>query len=191
MAWKLGQPCILLTSLPFIDYAAFSQLCPFVTMPSMRRMRFFGVIVFCVVFYVLYLTSNARHTGSPDFYSKTKEALDRDRGPHHPHAPNKGIAIDNDDEAVALDLANLLKEAEQAAKDNANVKSPKPEGMDAMADKAKPVVQDVTKDKAKADKTEEVLEKDESTKDYDVEREMNRLLKRSPSKSIATKAISL
>jgi hypothetical protein len=153
-------------------------------------MRLFGVIVFCVVFYVLYLTSNARHTGSPDFYSKTKEALDRDRGPHHPHAPNKGIAIDNDDEAVALDLANRLKEAEQAAKDNANVKSPKPEGMDAMADRAKPVVQDVAKDKAKADKTEEVLEKDESTKDYNVEREMNRLLKRSPSKSIATGDIS-
>jgi hypothetical protein len=136
-------------------------------------MRFFGVIVFCVVFYVLYLTSNARHTGSTDFYSKTKEALDRDRGSHHPHAPNKGIAIDNDDEAVALDLANRLKEAEQAAKDNANVKSPKPLGMDAMADK-----------------TEEVLEKDESTKGYDVEREMNRLLKRSPSKSIAARDIS-
>jgi hypothetical protein len=152
-------------------------------MPSMRRMRIFGVLVFCVVFYVLYITSNARHTGSPDFYSKTKQALDRDRGPHHPHAPHKGVAIDNDNEAVAMDLANRLKEAAQAAKDNANAKSPRPEGMDAMADKAKPVVQDIAADKATADKKEEVLHQDESTEDYDVEQEMNRLLKRSPSKS--------
>ena len=129
--------------------------------------------MFCFVIYVLYLTSNARHNRSPDFYSKTKQALDRDRGPHHPHAPNKGVAIDNDDEAVAMDLANRLKDAEQAAKDNANAKSPRPEGIDAMVDKAKPVVQDIVKDKATAHTKEE----------YDVEAEMNHLLKRSPSKS--------
>jgi hypothetical protein len=154
-------------------------------MPSMRRMRIFGVLVFCVVFYVLYHTSNARHTRSPDFYSKTKQALDRDRGPHHPHAPHQGIGIDNDDEAVAIDLANRLKDAEQAAKDNANAKSPRPEGMDAMGDKVKPVVQDIAPDKATADKKEEVLHKDENKENYDVEQEMNRLLKRSPSKSLA------
>ena len=148
----------------------------------MRRMRIFGVVVFCAVFYVLYLTNNARHTRSPDFYSKTKQALDRDRGPHHPHAPQKDVAIDNDNEAVAMDLANRLKDAAQAAKDNANAKSPRPEGMDAMGDKAKPVVEDVAVDKASADKKEETVHKDGSTENYDVEQEMNRLLKRSPSK---------
>lgn len=147
--------------------------------------------MFCVVFYVLYLTSNARHISSPDFYSKTQQALDREKGPHHPHAPNKAAAIDNDDEAVAKDLANRLMDAEQAAKDNANAKSPRPERMDAMADKAKPVVQDIIKDKAKANQKEEVPRKDENTEQHDVEAEMNRLLKRSPSKSTATRFRSL
>jgi hypothetical protein len=154
-------------------------------MPSKRRMRVFGVLVFCVVFYVLYLTSNSRHTRSPDFYSKTKEALDRDKGPYHPHAPHNGIGIDNDDEAVAMDLANRLKDAEQAAKDNANAKSPRPEGMDAVGDKTKPVVQDIAPDKATGDKKDKALHNDESTEDYDVEGEINRLLKRSPSELIA------
>ena len=150
-------------------------------MPSMRQMRLFGVLVFCVVFYVLYVTSNSRHTRSPDFYSKTKQALDRDRGPHHPHALYNGI--DDDDEAVAMDLANRLKEAEQATKDNANAKSPRPEGIDAVGEKAKPVVPDIAPDKVTADKEEEVLRKDESTENHYIEQEMNRLLKRSPSKS--------
>jgi hypothetical protein len=145
-------------------------------------MRIFGVIVFCAVVYVLYLTSNARHTRSPDFYSKTKQALDRDRGPHHPHGPHKGVGIDNEDEALAIDLANRLKEAEQAAKDNANAKSPRPEGIDSTRDKAKAVVQDIKPEKATSDTKEKVMDKDGSPEDYDVEGEMNEILKRSPSK---------
>ena len=159
-------------------------------MPSMRRMRIFGVLVFCIVFYVLYLTSNSRHTSSLDFYSKTKQALDRDRGPHHPHAPQNALGIDNDDEALAMDLASRLKDAEQAAKDNANAKSPRPESMGAAGYKAKPVAQDIVAEKATADKKEEVLSKAESTEDYDVEQEMNHLLKRSPSKSTAARIVA-
>src|SRR5271156_1456648 len=128
-------------------------------MPSMRRIRIFGVVVFCVVIYLLYTTSNARHTRSPDFYSKTKQALDRDRGPHHPHSPQKEVGIDTEDEALAIDLSNRLKEAEQAAKDNANAKSPRPEGVDSVRDKAKAVVQDIAPDKT-ADKKEKALDKD-------------------------------
>jgi hypothetical protein len=153
-------------------------------------MRIFGVLVFCVVFYVLYLTSNSRHNSSPDFYSKTKQALDRDRGPHHPHAPQNAVGIDNDDEALAMDLASRLKDAEQAAKDNANAKSPRPESMDPTKEKAKPIVQDIAADKATANKKEEVLNKAESIEDYDVEQEMNRLLKRSPSESTAARVVT-
>jgi hypothetical protein len=153
-------------------------------------MRIFGVLVFCVVFYILYLTSNSRHTRSPDFYSKTKQALDRDRRPHHPHAPQNTVGIDDEDEALALDLASRLRDAEQAAKDNANAKSPRPESIDAVEDKQKLVVQDIVADKATADKKEEALSKAESEEDYDVEQEMNRLLKRSPSKSTAARAVT-
>jgi hypothetical protein len=153
-------------------------------------MRIFGILVFCVVFYVLYLTSNSRHTSSPDFYSKTKEALDRDRGPHHPHGPQNAIGIDSEDEALAIDLASRLKDAEQAAKDNANAKSPRPESMDTAGENAKPMVQDIAADKATADKKEEVTNKAGSTEEYDVEREMNRILKRSPSKSTAARTFA-
>jgi hypothetical protein len=94
------------------------------------------------------------------------------------------VGIDNEDEALAIDLANRLKEAEQAAKDNANAKSPRPEAIDSTRDKAKAIVKDITPDKPAADKKEKVMDKDGSTDDDDVEAEMNEILKRSPSKSI-------
>jgi len=89
-----------------------------------------------------------------------------------------------------MDLASRLKDAEQAAKDNANAKSPRPESMDPTEEKAKSIVQDIAADKATADKKEEVLNKAESIEDYDVEQEMNRLLKRSPSKSTAARVVT-
>lgn len=146
-------------------------------------MRILGVIVFCAVFYVLHLTSTARHTRSPDFYSKTKEALDRGGGPYHPHSPPRGTGVDNEDEALAIALANRLKEAEQAAKNNANAKSPKPSGFDAGREKAKPT-EDTAPEKAASDTKQEALRKEGNAEDNDVELEMNQILKRSPSESM-------
>lgn len=80
-------------------------------------------------------------------------------------------------------MANRLKEAEQAAKDNANAKSPRPESIDSTRKKAKAGVQDVAPDnKAGDDKNEKVLGEDGSAKEYNVESEMNQILKRSPSR---------
>jgi hypothetical protein len=164
----------------------------------MRRMRVFAVVVLSAVIYILYLTSQARTARTPDFYSKTKQALDKDKGPLlRPHTPHKGIGIvDDDDEAIQEQLAAKAKEAEKVAKEPAKVKAPEPEGPTPAEEKAKPIVEDVKPDKEEAkqsaigknkhganDKSEKVMEKDDGAESRKVEQEMNSILKRSPSES--------
>jgi hypothetical protein len=161
-------------------------------MPSMRRIRIFGVIVFSLVLYILYITNSARNSQSPDLYSRTKDALDRDKGTYHPHGPRKGSGKDDDDDAaIAFAMQSRLKEAEKAAKDNANAKAPNPpEGFN-LEEKAKPVVEDIEVGKPTDDKNvagrrkhssaEKVVD-NANAENRDVEQMMDILLKKAPSK---------
>lgn len=167
-------------------------------MPSMRRIRLFGFVVFAVVVYILYLTNTARHTSrSPDFYSKTKDALDRDKGSYHPHGSRKETGKDDEDEALAVAMSGRLKEAEQMAKDKANAKAPNPpEGFAPLDEKAKPVVEDIEPGKPTNDRNvagrkkhaieeprEKPLHLDYDLENKDVKEELNTIFKRAPSKS--------
>ena len=92
-------------------------------------MRIFGVAVLAAIVYVLYLTSNTRAAqNSPDFYTRTKEALDREKGSYAHRAPSLGVG-DEEDAVLAAALAGRLKDAESAAKNAANTKSPRPQSL--------------------------------------------------------------
>lgn len=111
----------------------------------MRRMRLFGIAVFCLVVYMLYLTNSSRNTSprSADVYQKTKDALNR--GTYHPHGPRKGSGDkDDEDEALAAAMSSRLDEAARLAKENANLKSPNPpKEFESLHPKAKPVTEDL------------------------------------------------
>ena len=93
-------------------------------MPSMRRVKVFGLVVFLFAITLLFWTASLRQRRDrdsrtvDDFYSKTVNGLDK--------KPMRG-ATKSDDEEVAKKMAERLKEAAQVAKDNANAKAPKPD----------------------------------------------------------------
>jgi len=152
----------------------------FLKMPSMRRMRVFGILILLFVITVLWHTGSARQQRSPDFYRSTKTALENDRS-------YKTHQVD-DDAALAAEMADRLRSADAVAKDNANGKAPSPRPLAAeKKDKAKAVVEDIASDiniagrmkyPIKAEK-EKVVQK--TPEDHDVEVEINSILKRSPS----------
>jgi hypothetical protein len=87
-------------------------------MPSMRRVKVFGLLVLLFVVAILFWTASLRQQLAPDtrtvggFYAKTKNALGKDRP--------ADVDAATDDEQVARKMAESLREAEQIAKDNAN-----------------------------------------------------------------------
>lgn len=165
-------------------------------MPSMRRMRIFFVLVLSAVVYILYLTSKVGRPQSPDFYSKTKSALTREKGTYHPH-DGYSYSNDDDDAALKITMEGRLKDAERTAKDNANAKSPRPENLGAADDKADPAVvenidpgQTATdrnvagRKKAGIDEAAEKVMSEESAEDREVKAELDSILKRSPSETV-------
>jgi hypothetical protein len=159
----------------------------------MRRMRIFGVVVFATVIYVLYLTSNARTTQkSPDFYSKTKQALESEKGSYKPHQALPPSGNDGEDAMLAAAMASRLKDAENVAKDAANSKAPRPK--DSGAQKSSTAGQDggsAGADRNVAgrkkypiddDGVQKPVGKEETEEEHEVEVELNSILKRSPSK---------
>jgi hypothetical protein len=160
-------------------------------------MRVFGVVIFAVVIYILYITSNTRAThNSPDFYSKTKKALDRERGSYKPHQVAPPSGNDEEDAALAAAMASRLRDAESVAKDAANAKAPRPG--DSGEQKASPAGQEsASSERAGADRNvagrkkypiddnqpQKPVGKEETDEEHEVEVELNSILKRSPSKT--------
>jgi hypothetical protein len=191
-------------------------------MPSVRRVRVFGLLVLAFVIYILYLTSSTR-SASSDFYTRTKDALDNSHRSDHrggvDHiAPSRQKRPVDDDEALAVAMSERLRDAEVAAKDSANAKAPtresvmgdeeraevgngKPATVERKGQEAlgqKPVVEDLSekgsvstnghgKDRNVAGRKkyplgdEEEKAPEKTDEDKDVEAEMNRILKMSPS----------
>ncbi|KAI9050928.1 hypothetical protein LZ554_005039 [Drepanopeziza brunnea f. sp. 'monogermtubi'] len=158
------------------------------TMPSMRRIKVFGLVALAFVVTILFLTKGARDGGDMgnmgDFYQKTKIAMER--------APIGGGstiagAVSKKDEEVARAMSERLKEAAQVAKDNANAKSPKPDapskivGVGSAADGAGKGVAGRKKYAAGGAEAQEPIQEEKPTQqEQEVQAELNNILKKSP-----------
>ncbi|KAK8900989.1 hypothetical protein QC760_010448 [Botrytis cinerea] len=122
-------------------------------MASMRRIKVFGILVFIAVVSLLFYTSSLRQqrnlskSDSGDFYSKTMNGL----GKQEVAAAG---GRNDEDEKVAKEMQQRLKDAADKARDNANAKAFKP------------------------DPPSQVGEKEEE--DMEVTTELNTILKKSP-----------
>jgi hypothetical protein len=155
-------------------------------MPSPRRVKVFGILIFMAVITILFYTASLRQQREVDertvgdFYYKTKNALDNKK-------PDTNGAKMNSDEEVAKKMSERLKEAAQVAKDNANAKAPKPDppssvvGVGSAAEGTRGDEKAVGGRK-KAGGDSQAPVKEESQEDHEVETELNSILKRSPSK---------
>lgn len=111
-------------------------------MPSNRRLRLLFYVVLAGVITTLFFTSRFRQNrpadtrSLQDFYHKTVNAMEGQRGQavvdsktgkevgRTPIDKDADGDIDGDDEQLAKEMAELLKAAEQRAKDLANAKAP-------------------------------------------------------------------
>ena len=99
-------------------------------MPSPRRVKVFGILVFLAVVTFLLWSASLRQRRvadlrkAGDFYSKTLNALGQQQqaGSH-----TTAEAEVEDSEEVSRAMSERLKEAAQIAKDKANKKAPKPD----------------------------------------------------------------
>jgi len=109
-----------------------------------------------------------------DFYSKTVKGLDK-----KPVKPSVG-----EDEEVAKQMAQRLKEAAQLAKDNANAKAPKPDSPSSLVGVGNSAEGKNGVAGRKFDSgNEQKVVKEETKEEHDIETELNSILKKSPSKS--------
>ncbi|TVY26872.1 Monothiol glutaredoxin-7 [Lachnellula hyalina] len=152
-------------------------------MPSMRRVKIFGLFVVLFVVTVLFYTASLRQSQSQDsrtasdFYDKTVNALNNKK-------PGGGTS---GDEEVAAAMAKSLKEAAQVAKDNANAKAPKPDppssilGVGSAAEGAREEKSVAGRKKFTTGEAQEPIKnKVETQEDHDIEVELNSILKKSP-----------
>ncbi|EOO03382.1 putative glutaredoxin-c4 precursor protein [Phaeoacremonium minimum UCRPA7] len=160
-------------------------------MPSARRVRllFFGVLALVVM--TLMYTSRLRQSQERDtrtlgdFYYKTVNGLNKAHGDQAVMGTKAGQTtqdkdrdgdVDEDDEQLAREMAQRLKDAEQKAKDLANAKSPNrpdaPEkivGIGSSAD-----------GQGKKDEGGNSVEAQETDEEHAVEVTLNDILKKSP-----------
>lgn len=148
-------------------------------MPSMRRVKVFGLLVLLFVVTLLFWTASLRQQRNQDigdFYSKTKQGLDK--------KPMRGTTK-TDDEEVAKKMAERLKEAAEVAKSNANAKAPKPDppsslvGVGSAAQGSREEKSVAGRKKFSSGDTQEPV-KEETQEEHDVEVELNTILKKSP-----------
>jgi hypothetical protein len=85
-------------------------------MPSPRRLKAFGLVVFLAVLVTLYLTSSARQTRTSEFYTKTQQAM---RAAKEKAQPPPGS---EESWGGETEVGKRLKEAEEAAKKSADKK---------------------------------------------------------------------
>jgi hypothetical protein len=160
-------------------------------MPSVRRVKVFGLLVFIGVITLLFYTSSVRQSriADPrtlnDFYKNTVNGLNRQPGspeiPHEKGAAKKAGYGEGEDEEVAKQMSQRLKEAAKKAKDNANAKAPKPDppsavnGVGSAAEGA-----GIGRKRTGEREGQEKLGA-ETKEEHDIEVELNSILKKSPS----------
>jgi hypothetical protein len=156
-------------------------------MPSQRRMRVFGLLLFVVVVTVLYMTNSADQTRKSAFYVKTQEALQA--------SEYMEAAKQRDADDVHLRLKSAEDTAKKATEEKHKKYRDSVEGGEAEPQQGKSVggnkfkVQDVDQKKAvpgvatvggrPRDKMPE--KESETPEDHEVEIELNAILKKSPS----------
>ncbi|KAK4199573.1 thioredoxin-like protein [Triangularia verruculosa] len=151
-------------------------------MPSPRRLRALLYLVLAAVVVLLFFTSQARHSRETDairdFYHKTMNGLERDRGvtqqviPGHDHDADGDI--DEDDAIMAKEMAARLKQAEQKAKENANAKAPN------KPDDPKRVIGVGSAAGGHKEEDERGLEVEETAEEHEIEVELDSILRKSP-----------
>jgi hypothetical protein len=147
-------------------------------MPSTRRVKILGLLVIICVVTILFWTSSNRAPDSQsadEFYSKTIKGL------------NKKPDLAGEDEEIARQMTLRLKEAAQVAKDNANLKAPKPDPPSAVVGKGS-AAEGASGDRGVAGRKkftsgeEQEPVKEETEEDHEVTEALNGILKKSPSK---------
>ncbi|RDL41922.1 uncharacterized protein BP5553_01901 [Venustampulla echinocandica] len=156
-------------------------------MPSARRVKVFGLLIFIFVITVLFYTSSLRQQRSQDprtlgdFYAKTVHGLDKNK--NHGTGKTAGTGASGDKE-VAAAMAARLKDAAKVAKDNANAKAPKPDapsevvGVGNAAGDGRSVAGRKKFPPGSAEAQEPVRE--ETLEEHEVEEVLNTILKKSP-----------
>ncbi|CAG8950599.1 hypothetical protein HYFRA_00002808 [Hymenoscyphus fraxineus] len=149
-------------------------------MPSTRRIKVFGLLVFISVIAVLFYTDSLRQERprdlrtAGDFYSKTVNALQKDL--------KKGAAEDDTEVKARL---QRLQDAAKQAKEMANSKSPKPDSPSAIEGVGSAA--DGTRERGVAGRKKmtageaQAPLKEETKEEHEVEVELNSILKKSPS----------
>ncbi|KAJ8058257.1 hypothetical protein OCU04_012451 [Sclerotinia nivalis] len=158
-------------------------------MASMRRIKIFGLLVLIAVVSLLFYTSSLRQqrnvaAGTGDFYTKTMKGL----GKQEVAEAGAGAGgKSDDDEKVAKQMAQRLRDAADKAKDNANAKAFKPDPPSQVVGKGNAAEGQgersvAGRKKIGGEKAQEVVkEKDEEEKeDVEVTTELNAILKKSP-----------
>ncbi|ESZ91856.1 hypothetical protein SBOR_7762 [Sclerotinia borealis F-4128] len=158
-------------------------------MASMRRIKIFGLLVFIAVVSLLFYTASLRQqrnvvAGGGDFYTKTMNGLGKQEVAEAGHGRNE------EDEKVAKEMAQRLKDAADKAKDKANAKAFKPDPPSQVVGKGN-AAEGQTGERSVAGRKkiggekgaqEVVKEKDaeETKEDLEVKAELNAILKKSP-----------
>ncbi|CAG8972254.1 hypothetical protein HYALB_00001652 [Hymenoscyphus albidus] len=148
-------------------------------MPSTRRIKVFGLLVFISVIAVLFYKDSLRQERprdlrtAGDFYSKTVNALQKDL--------KKGAAEDDTEVKARL---QRLQDAAKQAKERANSKSPKPDSPSAIEGVGSAA--DGTRERGFAGRKKMTAReaqaplKEETKEEHEVEVELNSILKKSP-----------
>ncbi|PQE06359.1 glutaredoxin protein [Rutstroemia sp. NJR-2017a WRK4] len=158
-------------------------------MPSTRRIKVFGLLVFIGVITLLFYTSSARQQRnalSGDFYAKTKNALDNKQTQGKGEIAQAQGLRNAEDEELAKQMQERLKDAAKSAKDAANAKAPKPDppsqivGVGSAAEGAGAERSVAGRKKmGGGDKGTQEVVKEESKEDSDINAELNSILKKS------------
>jgi hypothetical protein len=173
-------------------------------MPSQRRVRFLFYVVFAAVVTLLFFTSHFRAQRDTDtrnlqdFYHKTVNAMDRARGGsgggggqavldsktgkevgRTPKDKDADGNVDADDAALAKEMADRLKEAEQKAKELANSKAPnKPDPPSEVIGIGSSAGGQVKKVETEGESKQDVIS--ETEEEHEVRIEMERIMKKAP-----------
>jgi len=160
-------------------------------MPSVRRVKVFGLLVFIGVITLLFYTASLRQsrTSDPrtlnDFYKNTVNGLNRQSGsspdiPHERGAAKAGGYGEGEDEEVAQQMSQRLKEAAKKAKANANAKSPKPDPPSAVNGVGSAAEGAGIGRKRTGEREGQQKLGVETKEEHEVEVELNSILKKSP-----------
>lgn len=155
-------------------------------MPSNRRLKVYGLLIAIIIITTLFYTSQSRASRSPDFYSKTINALDRKPGT----AGAKDSVVGTGEHGLGGKEENKamqqrLKEAADSAREKANAKAPKPDPPSAVVGKgnaAEGAGDRGVGGRRKQHGSGESQKAVESEEEHDAEVELNSILKKAPSK---------